>query len=138
MTNPTGGEIRKDLSGDGRYGASRGHRKHLGTDYVGSPGQPARQPISGKIIRSIRAYNDTAEYRGVEIVGKHMTVKMLYVDPYAELIGKHVDEGDFIGTVQDVTLHYKNPQPGDQPHVHLEVVSIDPEYLIFNKAFLED
>ena len=136
MTNPTGGKIRKDLSGDGRYGSSRGWRKHLGADYAGRVSQPVVAIIGGVVTRAIRVYADTPNYTGIEITNKHMQVKMLYLDFSPGLIGQIVEEGQVVGTLQDVTKHYKHPQKGDQPHIHAEVVSVDPEYLIFNGELL--
>ena len=105
MINPTGGKVRKDLSGDGRYGASRGSRRHGGVDHCGNPGQDVVYPISGTVVRLIRVYADTAEFSGVEIRGDKMTVRVLYVSAPEEIVGKRVVEGQVIGPMQDVTRH---------------------------------
>ena len=51
--NPTGGEVRRDKWGDGRYGAPRSSgstkRKHLGHDCLGMPGQWVVAPEDGEV-----------------------------------------------------------------------------------------
>ncbi len=51
-------QIRKDIAGDGHYGASRsnGTRKHAGVDLEVSPGQIINAPFKAKIIREAYPY----------------------------------------------------------------------------------
>ena len=128
MTNPTGGEIRNDSKGQGHYGASRGHRTHPGTDYkLKWSSQPVVAPIDGLVSRRVYAYADDPQWQGLEIVGKRMTVKLLYVNIDEELIGSWVKAGDVIGTAQDISKRYG---PDMIPHVHVEIVSLDPQCLM--------
>ncbi len=78
MRSPTGKGIRRlDKWGTGKYGASRGDKRHEGTDYVVSPGQDIVAPIEGIIIRKARPYRK-GKYSGVLLEGKHMSIKMFY------------------------------------------------------------
>ncbi len=127
MINPTGGQIRNDSKGQGHYRAKRGRRLHKGTDYECVPGQRVRASIAGKIRRKVQAYPGEPEWVGVELVGKRVTVKLLYVALYPALIGTTVVAGAFIGVAQDISLKYG---PEMTPHVHCEITAIDPECLM--------
>lgn len=128
MINPTGGAIRNDSEGHGHYGARRGSRLHLGTDYeLKWPNQPVVAPISGVISRRVYAYVNDPQWQGLEIIGRRATVKLLYVLVDNDLIGKEVQAGDVIGTAQDISQRYN---PAMAPHVHLEITSLDPECLV--------
>jgi murein DD-endopeptidase MepM/ murein hydrolase activator NlpD len=122
MISPTSRGIRdNDKWGSGRYGASRGDRKHKGTDYICRPGQEIKSPINGKIVRESKPY--PGSFSGLLIKGNHLTIKMFYFMPFDALIGERVQKGQLIGTAQDISKKY----PGMIPHIHLEVISVDPE-----------
>jgi hypothetical protein len=127
ISSPTLLGMRSDPDGFGYYGAPRGkHRKHNGTDYICEPGQDIYCPlISGKIVRKAFPYNDR-EFKGVLIEGKHIAVMLFYVDPWEFLIGEYVNRGDELGMAQDISQKYGGSM---KPHIHLTIVSIDPEYL---------
>ena len=126
ITSCTGMGIRNDSKGLGHYGAKRGRRKHYGEDHEGVPGQDVFCPIhSGKLVRKSCPSNDP-NFSGVLIEGKHISVKMFYVDPWMHLMGKKVKRGDIIGILQDVRDKYGKKM---KPHVHLRVNSIDPNLL---------
>lgn len=128
MISPTGKGIRiSDALGMGRYGAPRGDRRHLGTDYVCTPGQNVVAPIAGIVEREARPYVE-GHYSGVLISARHMSVKMFYFKPKPGIIGKAVVQGDTIGTAQDISKKKKDYK-GMIPHVHLEIISIDPAIL---------
>lgn len=119
--------LRNDTAGFGYYGAPRGFgRKHNGKDYLCKPGQDVYCPIdSGKIVRRARPYNDDT-YQGVLIEGRHITVMLFYVDIWEFCVGKYVKRDEVIGIAQDITNKYSDQM---KPHIHLTVVSVDPEFL---------
>ena len=123
MISPTGKGIRSDPKGDGRYGAPRGKSKHKGVDYLCEPDQSVYSPISGIIIRMAYPYINKS-YSGVVIEGKHLTVKMFYFEPLPDFIGSEVDQGQVIGFAQDISQKYGGLPM--KPHIHLEIVKIDP------------
>jgi hypothetical protein len=114
ISSPTRLGVRSDPDGFGYYGAPRGkHRKHNGTDYICAAGQDIYCPIlSGKIVR--------------RALGKHIAVMLFYFDVWEHLIGKYVNRGEEMGLAQDISQKYGGSM---KPHIHLTVVSIDPEYL---------
>ena len=61
------------------------------------------------------------------IEGEHISVMLFYVDIWAHLIGKYLARDEILGVAQDISQKYGGQM---KPHVHLTVVSIDPEYLI--------
>lgn len=130
MISPTGKGIRvADKFGLGRYGAPRGPHRHRGADYVCEPGQDIISPIAGVFVREANPYALPSKYnyRGLLIESPFMTLEIFYVYPIAELLGHSVKQGQVIGTAQDISRKY----PGITPHVHLQIISIDPE--IFTK-----
>ena len=133
MMRPTQGGIRNDSGGAGYYGAPRkkgvtGMKyRHQGTDYACEPGEPVRSPCTGRIIRRANPYVD-GPLKGVLIESKRAAMKLFYVDPKPELIGEVIQQGQIIGTAQDVSLRY--PASGVTPHVHLQITSLDPEVLM--------
>ncbi len=123
MISPTGKGVRvKDVWGEGRYGVSRGDRKHKGADYTCRSGQEVVSPINGKIIREARPYAGS-KYSGLLIEGEHMAIKMFYFEPYKYMAGMKVRKGEPVGIAQDISEKYS----GMAPHIHLEIVSADPE-----------
>ncbi len=128
MINPTGGNIRDDPAGSGRYGAPRGARRHRGLDLIARPGQPVKAPVDGLLVRQARPYADDRELSGVVLRGRRVTLKLFYLHPDLGLVGKHVRAGDIIGTAQDVTRRY--PGSGMLPHIHMEVILCDPLYFL--------
>jgi len=126
MISPTGKGPRKtDSHGNGSYGSKRGNRLHEGRDYICDPGQSVYSPISGVISRKAKPYAGE-EYSGVLIRNDWCAIKMFYLRPDYNLIGKRVKKGQIIGTAQDISEKY----PGMINHIHLSIVSIDPEIFI--------
>jgi murein DD-endopeptidase MepM/ murein hydrolase activator NlpD len=124
MINPTGGRVRIDNAGSGYFRASRGTRYHQGVDFECDPAQEVLCPISGKIVRIANPYSGDPNYSGVLVENPRVTIKLFYVKVAQGMIGKEVKAGEVIGEAQDVTLKYKGQ--GMLPHVHLEIVEIDP------------
>lgn len=126
MISPTGKGIRNDSMGLGTYGVPRGGRSHKGTDYLCDPGQKIRSPISGKVKRLVDPYGDR-KYSGLVIVGKHMTIKMMYFKPKEDLVSTTVKAGEVIGIAQDISARYDIRM---KPHIHLQIDSTDPDLFI--------
>jgi hypothetical protein len=51
---------------------------------------------------------------------------MFYFEPLKTILKTTVEEGQLIGHAQDIRVRY----PGMIPHVHLEVLSMNPELFI--------
>jgi len=127
----------RDRTGNGWYGAKRGHREHQGVDYVGTPGENVYACISGK-IRIGKPYSDSRRRKfklieiksGKESEGTFMKVKQMYVEPIVSN-GQWVSEGQIIGTLQDIGDFYAGGMPN---HCHVGVwkngLLTDPEPLI--------
>jgi hypothetical protein len=137
IMTPTGFGIRNDTGGAGSFGARRTKKdekgntveySHEGVDYICIPGQTIRMPFTGKIVREARPYS-TGIYSGILIESKKLTVKMFYLEPYPEVIGKVVNINEPIGKAQNIGLKYD----GVTPHIHVQIESCDPE-LIFGKG----
>jgi len=128
MRNPTDGKVRHDQAGSGSWGSPRGNRRHKGVDFACEPGQPVYSPITGKVKRVAYPYSDTQEYAGVVVENSRIIIKMFYLHPYKNVIGKNVVAGQKIGTAQDITKRYDGQ--GMTPHIHLQIDSIDPMLLI--------
>ncbi len=126
IVSPTGGPVRDaDNHGMGHFGAPRGDDRHKGADYIGKPGQNIVSPIDGKVIRAARPYADDSKYNGLLISGKHLYVKIFYIEPDFSVIGAGVFKGKtVIGTMQDIGKRYTDITP----HVHLQAM-VNPEYL---------
>jgi hypothetical protein len=127
FTNPTGGKMRLDSGGLGFFRAPRGTKYHKGVDLLCKPGQEVVSPISGKIVRVARPYAGDANYAGCVIENSRVTVKLFYLLPDPSKIGKLVSAGEVIGTAQDISKKYGGEM---QPHVHVEIVEVDPMYFI--------
>ena len=128
ILNPTGGTIRNDAGGYGFWQAPRGTHLHEGIDYTlpQGPGQLVISPIGGIFERIAYPYSDTQKYTGVEIRGTDIWIKMFYLEPYKAKIGQRLSMGEPVGIAQDISKRYTNVTP----HIHLEVVKINPGVLI--------
>lgn len=131
ILNPTGGEIRIDPAGDGRFRAPRGSRLHAGEDYLCVPGQGIIAPISGTFSRIGRVYTDDGRWTLVEIIGGAVKIKLYYVTGIISRVGKYVTAGDLIGEAQDITVKY--PNQGMLPHVHMGVILLDDHHYEYRK-----
>jgi hypothetical protein len=130
----TGFGIRNDKGGAGTFGARRTKSNgkggvieytHEGVDYKCLPGQTIFMPFTGKIEREARPYAE-GPYSGLVITSKRLSIKIFYIEPYPEIIGKSVKIGMPIGKAQDISLKYKDS--GVTPHVHVQIEACDPEF----------
>jgi len=125
MISPTTQGIRRaDKWGNGEYGQARGEKLHKGGDYICEPGQSVVSPIAGLVIRRARPYRK-GKFSGLLIQGRHIAVKMFYLKPEKNIIGRYVHQGDTVGIAQDISEKY----PGMTPHIHVRIDSADPEIL---------
>ena len=135
---PTGQAIRgTDSYGSGAHGASRGVRTHDGADYISTPGQQVKAPISGKVTKISKPYSsgiDAMVLSGVEIVASDGTSCWVwYMQPSVNIIGSVVKAGSsIIGTAKTLKNRYKN---GITDHVHVRIhdrhgAKIDPDTVI--------
>jgi murein DD-endopeptidase MepM/ murein hydrolase activator NlpD len=138
LTNPVlNGTIRKnDKWGKGHYGAPRGNRNHNGVDIVTQLGKDVLSPIEGKVIRVSYPYANDLSYTGLLLEGsgshKGYEIKIFYMKPLPNIVGKPVKPGQKIGSAQSLLSKY----PGITNHIHIEIkhngVQKDPKTLINN------
>ena len=112
-----------DSYGSGYFGASRdgGRRKHMGQDYLSSPGQSVFSPVSG-IVKKVGPAYASGESGWLKMVTIETSfgakVNIMYVLPWAVEVGQKVTRGQLLGNAQDLTKKY----PGIKNHIHLEVL----------------
>ncbi|MBL8549324.1 MAG: M23 family metallopeptidase [Hyphomonadaceae bacterium] len=121
FANPTRTQLRgNDIYGSGRFLAGRDHarRKHMGTDFTATPGDPVRAPISGVVTLIGAAYGNDPYLRFIEVVSRErkLNVRLFYVQP-GVAVGKEVKAGDIIGAAQSLDRRY----PLITNHVHVEM-----------------
>ena len=133
LVNPTGGEVRVDSGGDGNYRARRGRSEHHDLDFACEKGSSVLMPFGGLIKRLSYPYADDLRWKGVHIIGRRIEVKLWYLDPIRENIGKEVPAGDRIGLAQDIGDKYEDCTP----HIHMRIVSVDPLLLFGVPSELE-
>ena len=95
-----------DPLGCGYFGASRGQRKHVGTDILAFPGEHIFSPVTGKINRIGYPYATSLHYKLVEIVENSTGnyYRIMYVNPSPNIkAGAPVQAGDKIGEAQDIS-----------------------------------
>lgn len=110
-------KLRDDKQGDGRFGSSRGSRKHNGLDLVVTPGETIFSPIAGKVIRHTMPYDNDSRYSGLHIQDENYLIKIFYMLPSVKP-GQYVTRGQAIGTAQKISTKYGG---GMIDHVHVEV-----------------
>jgi murein DD-endopeptidase MepM/ murein hydrolase activator NlpD len=125
--NPTGKGIRiKDDYGEGHYGASRGKRKHDGTDYKATPNQPVKAPMSGVVKRISKPYKsgiDAAVLSGVLIEASDGTQCWVwYMTPKSGIVSQVVEAGrSIIGKAKTLQNRYNNPNKTMIGHLHIRI-----------------
>lgn len=110
--------------------APRGTRLHNGVDFNVEASGDVYSPIFGKIVRVAVPYKSDDRFRGlvIEGMGRYVgySVKLFYLDPLKEIVGRTVKQGELIGTAQDLTIKY----PGITNHIHFEIsfkrAQVDP------------
>ncbi|KKN75079.1 hypothetical protein LCGC14_0384530 [marine sediment metagenome] len=136
LKNPTGLPVRVDRGGNGHFGSRRSlwrdgelyRYNHKGQDNECVPGQDVRAPIYGKVQRIAYPHDPSkSPYSGLIIENPVYTIKMLYLAPLKDIVGKYIEALEVIGQAQDISLKY--PGSGVTPHIHTEIVSIsmDPD-----------
>ncbi len=136
--NPTGGGLREDPAGSGRFGASRGNRKHEGYDFLCEPGQLVKAVIAGRLVKAY-PYADDLSCMGCRIWGKEFMTKMFYFEPYDKLINEMVLAGEVVGIAQDISLKYKvDPKYKDmKAHIHVSLYKLNPTKLVNIENYLD-
>ena len=136
-TNPTGGGVRNDRIGAGYWHSPRGSRLHIGVDLElpKGPGQEIVAPHSGIIVRYSFPYQGDTTYSGVLLEGASLESRIWYFQPFSELIGKQVRQGQPIGIAQDISKKYCPPnyKYTADPHIHWQIGKygeIDPLILL--------
>jgi hypothetical protein len=130
---PLTGKIRSDSLGAGHFGAPRGSRIHLGTDYEVIPNDPVFAPMMGLLVRRGFVYQGRFDYCLCEIREAGILVRLMYMIPFPSFVGQQIKPGDIIGYAQDITA--KSPTyKGMLAHIHMDVridgVHKDPETLM--------
>lgn len=138
IKNPVlNGTVRKnDKWGKGYYGAPRGNRKHNGIDIVAPLGKEVTSPLEAKVVRISYPYASDMSFTGLLLHGigsyKGFEIKIFYIKPVPNIVGKTVHFNQKIGVAQSLSTKY----PGITNHVHLEVkingIQTDPKTVIKN------
>jgi len=120
FTNPTGGGIRNDGVGEGYWHASRGHRVHLGIDLLlpEGVGQQVIAPHEGTFVRYSFPYQGDERFSGILLKGASAESRLWYLTPLPYLLGKHINQGEFIGFAQDISTKYGS---SCKPHIHWQI-----------------
>lgn len=134
LLNWTGMGLREDSGGSGRFGASRGTRKHQGYDRLCLVGQDVFAPMRGKMVRSY-PYIDDKKYTGCAIWADDFMIKMWYFTPIENILFTIVEAGQVIGQAQDISAKYGG---GMQPHVHLGLWGLHPTTLLNPEMYFQD
>ena len=119
-------KIRSDSQGDGHYLAKRGNRLHRGVDYIVKPFEEVYAPFDCKVIRIARPYSGDTYYKGLVIQSDNIALKIFYISPVLNLIGKKVKAGTVIAYAQDISKKYSEKMT---PHIHVEVMDMNVEKL---------
>jgi len=118
--------VRKDLWGDGAFGASRGGKFHDGVDLIVTPPQPVFSMIGGMAEKVEYPYRSDLSYTGIQIANSKLRVEIWYMAPYANLIGKFVQPGQAVGYAQDISKKYGEDEKKGimTPHIHVRVTML--------------
>jgi hypothetical protein len=131
LISPTNKGIRGvDDFGSGNYLARRGKEIHGAVDFICTPGQDILSPIEGSIIRVANPYAGDPNYSGLLIENSFLSLKLFYLNPNRNLIGKKIKQGEKIGIAQDISKKYNVGNKKMTPHIHLEINKIDPMVLL--------
>ncbi|RLA42887.1 MAG: hypothetical protein DRR06_13455 [Gammaproteobacteria bacterium] len=118
MRSPAGITIRNDAHGEGRFGASRKTRTHIGVDLDTLPKSYVYAPIDCTVKRIGTCYVGDPRFKLIELHGKCQIHRILYVNPNV-IAGAHLSEGDVIGRSLDLRDKYG---PAMVPHIHWEII----------------
>lgn len=130
MISPTKHTVRgQDVWGNGRYGASRGDKRHKGSDFICLPGDEVYAPTKAMVERIAYPYAEPYKnimYSGLLLIANDYTIKMFYFEPLKSVLKTTVEEGQLIGHAQAISKRY----PKMIDHIHLQIDSINPEIFI--------
>ena len=108
-----------DKFGSGKYGASRGRKKHKGIDYACVVGTIIYPHEAGTVTKIGYPYGDDLSYRYVEVTnGKDYKLRYFYIEPMVNE-GQMVTLETPLGKVQNLNKRYK----GITIHCHFEIKS---------------
>jgi hypothetical protein len=121
--------IRTDKWGDGRFGASRasGTKFHDGLDLVTIPTEKVFSMHSGTVEKYEQCYTTDPRWRGIQIFNSKIRTEIWYMDPLPGLVGKFVEVGQHIGSSQDISVKYNDPEKIKEvgglmtPHIHVRL-----------------
>lgn len=123
-----------DAGGCGYFGADRdgGTREHLGQDLLCVPGSNVFAAFDGTVQRTIDPYGD-GKFSGLQILCTNgITLRIMYMNPLAGIVGQKVKAGQLIGTAQNISLRYGSHVPA---HLHVETIVggklVDPAQYLF-------
>jgi hypothetical protein len=124
----------EDTTGNGWYGASRGSRKHKGTDYVTFPGEEIFACMSGR-IRVGNVYKGSTKMKLIEIVNKFGSHRYRLQQMYVKSIfktGDVVKINQLIGHSQNVAKYHNSNKMKNHCHVSVwkNGLLTDPEPII--------
>jgi hypothetical protein len=116
--NPTGLGVRSDGAGDGKFGAKRGDRVHLGTDFLSVAGQGVVACVDAQYRRFVRrVYATDSTYTGMELETETFMLTYFYVSPSINHMD-FVKAGDLIGLAQDIKAKWGDPM---RNHIHMQL-----------------
>lgn len=122
-----------DAWGSGKFGASRGKRKHRGIDVWVPEHGTLLSPIDGQITKLGFPYADDLSYRYIEITDfSGFRHRFFYSKPLLE-VGDRVFVNDEISVVQDIASRYHGKatpiEAAMKNHVHYEIIDRDGAYV---------
>lgn len=126
--------IRSDSFGDGAYGARRKKwdaklgkhvsYRHEGIDLVAVPSEIGVAPIDDFVMnRIVYPYQGDFDFKGVAFSTPWCSGKILYLNPFNDLMGQTLKIGHDIGIIQDISQKYGS---GMVPHVHFQIDNFNP------------
>lgn len=116
-TLPVPSRIRKDHLGDGHFGARRSDHTHEGIDLVVEPGQLVIAPTKCHVDRIAMPYPVDFTWSGLQLSTPLVLIKIFYIEPLKDIIGKDIDFAEPLGYAQDIRKKY----PSITPHIHFQV-----------------
>lgn len=119
-----------DKHGCGAYHAPRGNRLHNGEDLAAWPGSFVIADELGNVTKIGYPYNPTDPKKGhlrfVELTTQlGYRLRYFYIEPLV-CVGDSMAPGHPLGTVQDLQAVFG---PDMTPHIHLEVIHPDGDYM---------
>lgn len=112
--------LRNDVRGSGSFGSSRFHGSHNGIDIIANEGEEIYAPMTMYVERKSKA-NSSTKTSGIRFIPRDVSDGthgfIWYFEPYNEIIGTWVNEGEPLGRVQDIKGEYS---AGMINHVHIE------------------